>query len=155
MQGPLLSRKSPVTSKNVGLFYFFCLRWPPSGNLCKNRKKCKINLIFYLAMKLYKWGIKMTAINSLTHVRIIHTNAELSSKHKRKKCRFFVEKNMWSHPTTDLFLDIIWIISNKIYLALIWHQHHSDILSIIWAIQIWTWWGYATSANLRKTNKIK
>jgi hypothetical protein len=32
----------------------------------------------YLSMKFHKWGIKMTATNSLTHVRSTHTNVENS-----------------------------------------------------------------------------
>jgi hypothetical protein len=38
----------------------------------------------------------MTAINSLTHIKSIHTNTELGSKHIRKICGFVVGKNMFS-----------------------------------------------------------
>jgi hypothetical protein len=53
-------------------------RWLLSS-LLKNVNKMKI---CYLSVKFHKWDIKMTAVNSLPHVRSIHANMEDSSKHK-------------------------------------------------------------------------
>jgi hypothetical protein len=46
-------------------------------------------------------GVKMTAINSLTHIRSIHTNVEPSSKHIRTKYVDFVSKKMFFHHTAN------------------------------------------------------
>jgi hypothetical protein len=93
-------------------------RWPPSG-LAVNLRKHGNNLYTcYLAIKFYKWGIKMTAINSVTHIKSIHTNTELGSKHIRKHMSICFEKNMfspydpWSHPTTD-FCDLMRFCAKK------------------------------------------
>jgi hypothetical protein len=76
----------------------------------------------YLSIKFYKLGIKMTAINSLTHIGSIHTNMEDSSKHIRqhlsKMC--FFNDTAHAHLQLQTFrFDIIWIISNEIILLLL------------------------------------
>jgi hypothetical protein len=98
-------------------------RWPPSSNLLKKLKQFIKNACIY---KFYKWGIKMTSRNSLTHVRSTHSNMEDNSKHIRKNMSILCEKNMFSLYGTCAHLqlptfrsDIIWIMSNEIILLLL------------------------------------
>jgi hypothetical protein len=61
----------------------------------------------------------MTAINSLTHIRNVHTNVEDSSKHIRQNMWILFQEISLPYgscaPTTTYFhSNIIWIISNGI-----------------------------------------
>jgi hypothetical protein len=93
--GALLSGKSLVTSKNVGLFYVLAIfQDGRRRQICAKTKERKEIITFYLAIKLCKCGIKMIAINSLTHIGSIHTNTRLGSKHIRKNMSILYSRRM-------------------------------------------------------------